>query len=74
MLSLYDSKKSIYAFYKLINKKKYQIVKKKFFYIRPSHEIRYHLKTLESKIISNIPIIREFLITGTVFLISKEKI
>ena len=52
-------------------KKKCDILQKKFFHIRPSHQIRYGLKTIESKLTWRIPIIRELLISGTVFLIKK---
>ena len=71
LLSLYESKKTISSFYKLINRKSYSILKKKFFHIRPSHEIRYGLKTMESHIAYRIPVIKELLITGTIFLIRK---
>ena len=72
LLSLYDSKTSIGSFYRLINKKRCNVIDKKFFHIRPSHQIRYGLKTMESKVAWRIPIIREMLITGTVFLINKK--
>ena len=72
LLSLYDSKTSISSFYNLINKKDYKIIGKRFFHIRPSHQIRYGLKTIESKVAWRIPIIRELLITGTIFLINKK--
>jgi len=71
LLSLYESKKTIYSFHRLVNRKKYSITHKKFFHIRPSHEIRYGLKTMESNIISKIPVIRELFVTGTIFLIKK---
>ena len=71
LLSLYDSKKTIRSFYRLIKRKNYRIVKKKFFHVRPSHEIRYGFQTIESRLICRIPIIRELLLTGTIFLIKK---
>ena len=71
LLSLYESKKTISSFYKLIDLKGYTIVREKFFHIRPSHQIRYGFKIIESNIVSKIPIIRELLILGTVFLIKK---
>tara|TARA_Y100000994_G_scaffold107370_1_gene88476 strand:+ start:6343 stop:7128 length:786 start_codon:yes stop_codon:yes gene_type:complete len=74
LLSLYDSKKTISMFYKLINNHRYRIIDEKFFHIRPSHQIRYGLKTIESKLIWHIPIIRELLITGTVFLINNRRV
>ena len=74
LLSLYDSKKTISMFYKLINSNGYSVLDEKFFHIRPSHQIRYGLKTIESRLLWHIPIIRELLITGTVFLINKKNI
>ena len=71
LLSLYDSKKSIGMFYKLVSQNGYRVLDEKFFHIRPSHKIRYGLKTIESRFIWNIPMLRELLITGTVFLIKK---
>ena len=44
LLSLYESKKTISSFYKFIKRKKYDILKKKFFHVRPSHQIRYGIK------------------------------
>jgi len=71
LLSLYDSKKTISMFYKLVSQHGYSILDEKFFHVRPSHEIRYGIKAIESRFIWNIPILRELLITGTVFLIKK---
>ena len=71
LLSLYDSKQTISSFLSLINRQGYQALHSKYFHIRPSHEIRYGLKTIESKIISKIPIIRELLVSGTVYLIKR---
>ena len=71
LLSLYNSKKTISMLYKLVSRNGYFVVDEKFFHIRPSHEIRYGIKTMESRLIRHIPIIRELLITGTVFLIRK---
>ena len=71
LLSLYDSRKTISMFYKLVSQNGYSILDEKFFHVRPSHEIRYGIKTIESRFIWNIPILRELLITGTVFLIQK---
>ena len=73
LLSLYYSKKTISMFYSLINNNGYGVLDEKFFHIRPSHQIRYGLRTIESKFIWHIPVIRELLITGTVFLINKKK-
>ena len=72
MLSLYDSGMSIRSFYRLIDKFSYQIIKQKFFTVRPSHELRYGLKTRESRFLHKIPILREFLITGTAFIVNKK--
>jgi hypothetical protein len=71
MLSLYDSGMRISLFYRLIRKFNYKVVAQKFFYIRPSHELRYGFKTKESNFLYNIPIVRELLITGTAFLLNK---
>ena len=73
LLSLYDSKKTISMFYKLVNRNSYRIIDEKFFHVRPSHEIRYGIKTIKSRLIYHIPILRELLITGTVFLIKNIK-
>ena len=71
LLSLYESKKTISMLYKLVRRNGYSVLDEKFFHIRPSHEIRYGFKTIQSRLIWNIPILRELLITGTVFLIQK---
>ena len=71
LLSLYESKKTISMLYKLVRRNGYSVLDEKFFHIRPSHEIRYGFKTIKSRLIWNIPILRELLITGTVFLIQK---
>ena len=71
-LELYNSRQTISSFLRLVKSQSYKIVDKKFFYVRPSHEIRYGLKTIESKLVSKIPVLREVLISGTVFLIEKD--
>tara|TARA_Y100000590_G_C15690329_1_gene1003195 strand:+ start:750 stop:1523 length:774 start_codon:yes stop_codon:yes gene_type:complete len=71
MLSLYESGMTIRSFKKMINKFNYNIINQKFFTVRPSHELRYGLKTKESKLLYKIPILRELLITGTAFIIKK---
>ena len=70
--ALYDSKITISSFYKLLRKFNYDIINQKFYHIRPSHELRYGLRIKESKILYKIPVIRELLITGTVFLLNKN--
>ena len=73
LLSLYDSRKTIGMFYRLMSQNCYKILDKEFFYVRPSHEIRYGIKTIRSRIVQHIPLIREILITGTIFLIKSSK-
>ena len=73
LLSLYDSRKTIGMFYRLISQNCYKILDKEFFYVRPSHEIRYGIKTIRSRVVQYIPLIREILITGTIFLIKSSK-
>ena len=73
MVSLYDTKMTIKSFYRLINKFSYKVINEKFFHIRPSHELRYGFRIRESKLLYKIPLIRELLITGTIFLISKRE-
>ena len=73
LLSLYDSRKTIGMFYRLMSQNCYKILDKEFFYVRPSHEIRYGIKTIRSRVVQYIPLIREILITGTIFLIKSSK-
>ena len=72
LLSLYDSKKTISMFYRLISQKYYKVLDEEFFHVRPSHEIRYGVKTIKSRVVHHIPWLREILITGTIFLIKKD--
>ena len=71
LLSLYESKKTISMFYKLLSQNYYNILDEEFFYVRPSHEIRYGIKTIKSRLIQHIPLLREIFITGTIFLIKR---
>ena len=71
LLSLYDSKKTISMFYRLMGQNFYNIIDEEFFYVRPSHEIRYGIKTIKSRVLQRIPLIREVFITGTIFLIKR---
>ena len=66
-------KKTISMFYRLMTQNYYKILDKEFFYVRPSHEIRYGIKTIKSRIVQHIPLLREILITGTIFLIKSSK-
>ncbi len=72
LLSLYESKKTISSFYKIADRNNYKITHEKFFFVRPSHEIRYGFKTKESRFLSRIPVLRELFTTGTVFIINKN--
>ena len=67
---MYDCKMTISNFENIINTLNLQISNTKFFISRPSHEIRYKVKTRE---INHIPIklLKEFYILGTVYFINK---
>ena len=58
-------------FYELMSKNFYDIIDEEFFYVRPSHEIRYGIKTIKSRVVHHIPLLREVFITGTIFLIKR---
>ena len=68
IIEMYDCKMTIKNFEKIIKKLNLNIIKTKFFYSRPSHEIRYNFKT---RIVNHqpIPILKEFYILGTTYLI-----
>ena len=59
---------TIANFESIINKLELDIIKSKFFFTRPSHEIRYGIKTKEVKH-SPIDILKEFYILGTAYLL-----
>ena len=66
-----DSGMTISNFKKLIKETNLTAYNQKFFTIRPSHEIRYNVKYLQSPF-GSIPLIREFLISGTCYLLKKD--
>ena len=61
---------TINKFIKLIEKTKYNIQYQKYYFIRPSHELRYGLKTITS-CFGKVPLFKEILVTGTVFILNK---
>ena len=63
---------AINGFKKLINESKLSIFNQRFFTIRPSHEIRYNVKSFQSPF-GNIPLIRELLVLGTCYLLKKDE-
>ena len=67
-----DSAMTISGFKKLISKSNLSISNQRFFTIRPSHEIRYHIKSFQSPF-GYIPLIRELFILGTCYLLTKDE-
>ena len=68
---MYNCKMTISNFESILNKLNLNILKSKFFYTRPSHEIRYNVKTKEIKH-NPILFLKEFYVLGTVYLINKR--
>ena len=68
ILEMYDCKMTIKNFETIIKKLNLNITQTKFFYSRPSHEIRYDFKT---RIVNHqpIPILKELYVLGTTYLI-----
>ena len=66
-----DSSMTISGFKKLINQANMSISMQHFFTVRPSHEIRYNVKSFQSPF-GSIPLIREFLVLGTCYLLKKD--
>ena len=66
-----DSAMTISGFKKLIREANLSILNQRFFTIRPSHEIRYNVKSFRSPF-GSIPLIREFLVLGTCYLLKKD--
>ena len=67
-----DSSMTISRFKSLLKQSGLSISKQRFFTVRPSHEIRYNIKSFRSPF-GSIPIMREFLILGTCYLLKKNK-
>lgn len=63
-----DSGMTIFNFKKILKKVGLEIYKKRYFSIRPSHEIRYGIKTLRSPF-GSFPLFREFLVLGTCYIL-----
>ena len=63
---------TIRKFVKMIKKLDYIVKYQKYYFIRPSHELRYGMKTKISYF-GKIPLIRELFVTGTVFVLKKFK-
>tara|TARA_Y100001968_G_C19443310_1_gene763805 strand:- start:3500 stop:4282 length:783 start_codon:yes stop_codon:yes gene_type:complete len=68
---MYNSKMTISNFESMLNKLDLNIINSKFFYIRPSHEIRYKVNTREIKH-NPIFLLKEFYVLGTVYLVNKR--
>ncbi|MAV64260.1 MAG: hypothetical protein CMG00_03605 [Candidatus Marinimicrobia bacterium] len=67
-----DSGMTISNFKKILKKTGLSIYKKRFFSVRPSHEIRYGIKTLRSPF-GYFPVFRELLILGTCYILKIKK-
>ena len=63
-----DSGMTIFAFKKILKQVGLEIYRKRYFSIRPSHEIRYGIKTLKSPF-GCFPLVREFLVLGTCYIL-----
>ena len=61
----------INAFLNLVYRSNLTIHYKKYFLIRPSHQLRYGLRVINSYF-GGIPIIREIFTTGTIFILKKD--
>ncbi len=64
---------TIHSFLKNAGLHGLNIVARKFYLIRPSHHLRYHLPVIGGNIIGKIPLLREFFITGAFFLLEKKR-
>lgn len=63
-----DSGMTISYFKKILNRTGLKIYKQRYFSVRPSHQIRYGVKTLRSPF-GSIPFLREFLVLGTCYIL-----
>ena len=64
---------TLYHFKRLIARSKFQLENEKYFFVRPSHELRYGWRMRESNL-SNIPLLREILILGSVYQLSPRPV
>ena len=67
-----DSSMTISGFKKLLKQSDMSISKQSFFTVRPSHEIRYGLKSFRSPF-GKLPLLREFTVLGTSYLLKINK-
>ena len=68
---IYDCKMTIRQFNHLINESGFIIKNHEKYLIRPSHEIRYGIKMRKANL-TDLPILREGLVTGCTFILSKN--
>ena len=68
LIEIQDCRMTIGKFMKLVHQLRFSIDKEKYFQVRPSHEIRYGWQMRETRM-NNIPLLREVLILGTVYLL-----
>lgn len=68
---LADHKMGIGKFERLLNETRYSIDHKKFYLIGPNH-IRFGLTPLDAGLIGTIPLLREVLVSGIVYVMSKS--
>jgi len=66
-----DSGMTISNFKKILKRTGLTIYKKRYFSIRPSHQIRYGAKALRSPF-GYLPVIREFLVLGTCYILKMK--
>lgn len=72
LLEIKETGITIERFQKILSENNYKIEKRVFYFINPNYEIKFDLKPrIQSKIISSIPGIRNFLTTSCYYLISK---
>lgn len=64
---------TIHSFLKNAGLHGFNIAARKFYLVRPSHHLRYHLPVIGGNLIGKIPALREFLITGAFFLLEKKQ-
>ena len=71
LLEIKDCKMTIRTFIKLYKKLELKKVKSEFFTVRPSHTLRYGLRTRKSYL-SKIPFMRELFVTGATFILKRK--
>lgn len=72
ILEIKDSRMTIMHFLKICKDLDLKIIKRIFFTVRPSHQLRYGFKTRRSYI-GNIPLLNELFITGAAFILESKK-